>query len=99
MSGIYIPGMEMPRTCMHCAFALDGWCHATGNDTDMITLYDRPDYCPLIPVPHHGDLIDRDKLKRHAFFYDENDCYTVVSGRDVRNAPTIIPADRKDGAE
>ena len=96
MAGIYIPNMQMPTSCLRCAFAINGWCHATGNDTDMITLYDRPEFCPLVEVPDHGDLIDRDQLKRHAFFYDENDCYTVVSSRDVRNAPTIIPEDKAE---
>lgn len=24
----------------------------------------RPERCPLVPVPEHGDLIDRDKLEK-----------------------------------
>lgn len=50
-------------------------------------------------VPDHGDLIDREKLKSKAFYYNEDDCFTVVSARDVRNAPTIIPASWKGAVE
>ena len=28
MSGIYIPGMEMPEHCGYCRFRYDGICHA-----------------------------------------------------------------------
>ena len=65
----------------------------------------RPDWCPLIPVPPHGDLIDRDVLKAKQqedadLFID---AYTLMekSRRDealnavanIVNAPTIIPAE------
>lgn len=44
----------------------------------------------LPPIPH-GDLIDRDKLRAKEFIHD-GDAYAVVMSRDIRNAPTVIPA-------
>ena len=84
---VYIKGMEMPRTCLYCAFALDGWCHATGNDTDMITLYDRPEFCPLVFVHDHGRLIDADAVDTT---YSDPEVIETLDG-----APTIIPADKE----
>lgn len=49
--GVYIKDMEMPKGCGDCKFRYIGICHAS-TKTD----------CPLVPVPPHGDLIDRNKL-------------------------------------
>ena len=84
---VYIKGMEMPKSCGYCPFenhADDGYeCRING----CLTEYQkRPSECPLIPVPDHGDLIDRDAL-----------CDGLVSNHPVvihaKCAPTIIPAD------
>lgn len=75
MSGIYIPGMEMPKTCNICPFMktnddLDAedyrymYCDFPGIG-EFVTDYEasRHPYCPLIEVPaEHGRLIDADKL-------------------------------------
>lgn len=68
--GVYIKGMEMPETCKLCYLSEfdPGFyayvCKPTGMriDYDMAKI-DRPrTICPLVPVPPHGDLIDRDAL-------------------------------------
>lgn len=59
--GVYIKGMEMPTSCTDCRFLVDGWCYAAlpGSKEERIrTSF----YCPLIELPPHGDLIDRDAL-------------------------------------
>ena len=67
MSGIYIKGMEMPKSCNECRFFVDAWCYALEVD-DWRNAYNKPqegkrlDGCPLIHVPDHGRLIDGDKL-------------------------------------
>lgn len=68
MSGIYIPGMEMPPNCEECEWSTtdrSGFfgCRLTWNIVIRKREQDRPDWCPLIPVPPHGRLIDADALK------------------------------------
>lgn len=55
---VYIPGMEMPTSCAECRFYGE-YCYAKGDENKGSKLP-----CPLIPVPEHGDLIDRDKLEK-----------------------------------
>ena len=85
MSGIYIPGIEMPKRCNECRFLegdnMDGLCHAADrwmDDEDYWAWYvyeeddidtDKPANCPLIAIPDHGRLIDADAL--HKLFEDQ----------------------------
>lgn len=127
VSGIYIPGMEMPKNCYECPIrrrrGLYIICTVTEDEfsiADENILFYRLENCPLIPVPEHGRLIDADKLgirdaekqayeaylrEKNEFFVEEPlleymrgrlEGLTNASGR-VRFAPTIIPADRKEG--
>lgn len=80
--GIYIDGMKMPTDgCHHliCIYS-DGTVATGGREYKAI------------PVPPHGVLIERDKLREKEFIH-AGDAYAVVMSRDIRNAPTIIPAD------
>lgn len=57
---ILIKGMKIPDKCGHCRFATTFECQVTKN---FITTFNvRQIDCPLIPIPDHGDLIDRHKL-------------------------------------
>ena len=87
--GVYIKGMKMPASCYDCnCFIRD----SDGSDYCCLLMIDiennnkRDDDCPLIPVPPHGDLIDRDAL-----------CEGRVSNDNVsicaKAAPVIIPAE------
>lgn len=64
--GVYI-NMEMPTSCGDCRFCGGiadtdcgpcAWCDVDGKARVADTRQD----CPLVPVPEHGDLIDRDAL-------------------------------------
>lgn len=88
--GVYI-NMEMPRNCNECRFAIENYCYAVVKYKHLRG-GERKNWCPLIEVPPHGDLIDRDKLREKEFIH-VGDAYAVVMSRDIRNAPTIIPAD------
>ena len=69
----------------------------------------RPERCPLIPVPPHGDLIDRDALRQsmyHEAFETDSPMQKWDSGCWIRYkmfermeeaAPTIIPAEEVYG--
>lgn len=68
---ILVKGLEMPRACHDCLFFesiyhLHG-CHAVPKSFDDMDMWNfvgdgRPSWCPLVSVPPHGDLIDRDAL-------------------------------------
>ena len=112
MSGIYIPGMEMPDRCYACPMCSDTDCcgisHGSyieyrGLDVE-VAIDHRPDWCPLIPVPDHGRLIDADALLKDIAPTDEDEdngakLLMNVFCQVVKTRPTIIPADGKDGAE
>lgn len=90
MSGIYIKGMEMPKNCLDCPCCDDmggAYCRPLQKKLGLAfaSLY-KPDDCPLIEVPKHGDLIDRDMVLEKAW-----DVETFVDA--VRFAPTIIESE------
>lgn len=67
MSGIYIPGMEMPTRCFACPLCDTDCCgiskgpYIEYREVDIeVANNGRPDWCPLVPVPDHGRLIDAD---------------------------------------
>ena len=103
MSGIYIPGMEMPTSCSECFSHYDGYCQASIDyaDTDNFPSHReinrrtygerREDFCPLIPVPDHGRLIDADALMDAL-----PDDFRIPSAAAKVIERTIIPADRAD---
>ena len=104
MSGIYIPGMEMPKSCWDCFACHDGWCIINQKIEGHRTVTHS---CPLIAVPDHGRLIDADVLVSHCKEMEQIEwnnktapyswAYAYESLEDdIDNAKTIIPAD-KDG--
>ena len=71
--GIYIDGMEMPRTCRECAYCWVGLksCDAkyglpVGERWDI----ERASFCPLTEVPEpHGPLVDEDLIRERAKYW------------------------------
>ena len=52
----------------------------------------------IIPLPDHGDLIDRDALMAHkgsAYDIDGHELYAVGTGTILR-MPVVIPAERSE---
>ena len=65
---VLIKGMKMPETCADC-FALDEYgdypvCRLTGEQRgyNFRIHENRMDRCPLVEVPPHGDLINKEVL-------------------------------------
>ena len=101
--GVYIRGMEMPQNCAECffhkVFPTTGvginqlYCALCG--INIVKLSDAQPDCPLVPVPPHGDLIDRDPfidfIKTHWDSYDQ----WFVDQLEAR--PTIIEAEEGEG--
>lgn len=74
---ILIKGMEMPTSCENCRFrglggiALDETvCMFTGNHRKYPNIPRFID-CPLVEIPPHGDLIDRDAYEYPGDLMDE----------------------------
>jgi hypothetical protein len=92
---IYIEGMEMPKNCEDCPF---GWYTRTGEKFCLTMIHGWQSNCPLIPVPNHGDLIDRDELLAELHLYRErlgagfsaNEVTSVMNR--IRNQKTVIQA-------
>lgn len=107
MAGVYIKGLEMPTDCDKCPL-LDyevGFCLASGvkgkNGWYESVLcpgsikYGRHEDCPLIPVPDHGDLIDRDALMKEMERVCLPDSLGATIGfgaakRRIDDAPVVI---------
>lgn len=90
--GVYIKDMEIPKT--HVLFCIhpDGkvFAHLEGGWREY----------KAVPIPPHGDLIDRDGIKWIEEEFEErchNDRWTVVETiaykAQVDKLPTIIPAE------
>ena len=107
--GVYIKGMEMPKSCRECGCEQGGfWCGLMDEHKDTTCFTDeRRDDCPLIPVPDHGRLIDADALEDdNITYYAVPVAYVetetmiqkiemVIRLSAIDNAPTIIPADKE----
>ena len=102
MSGVYIKGMEMPRTCEDCN--LESFCTRWVDARRLCGCEDhkgatiRHLNCPLVEVPEHGRLIDADYLKKQGFVLSR-----ICNGKNrswqetmsLDNAPIVIPADKE----
>lgn len=99
--GIYLPNMEMPKSCYFCEmYEADlYWCSAAKRDIDSFDDYDnRSSFCPLVPVPPHGRLIDADADPNNYTTAWECHCseygnQTVMATEALYDFPTIIQAD------
>ena len=108
--GIYIPGIYMPDSCDNCLICnrCEGNCDIS--DADYLP-NKRPDDCPLIELPPHGRLIDADAFAAKYIaalpggiddLIDKSRAPEFLSQiqallMDIAEAPTIIPADPKEG--
>lgn len=95
--GIYIKGMEMPKRCGECPLSLypHSPCWKNGGALDW---ENRPNWCPLIELPPHGDLIDRDKYEVFSYTGTEGRPDTFDDGimfmlDRLGDAPVIVEAE------
>ena len=104
--GIYVNGLWMPtsKEVLMLAITADGEVYSIGFDNTIEggIFLSHPSIYPIkaIPVPPHGDLIDRDALR-------DNNCDAFeIKGADgtiltmdvsiIDDAPTIIPATEEE---
>ena len=95
---ILIRNMEMPEECRGCPFETyyfhtgETRCRAMNKtlaeNFERIPFEGRSDWCPLVEVKPHGDLIDANRnLRVEVTFTAEGKCHAILT------APTVIPAD------
>lgn len=109
MSGIYISGMEMPKSCgtcpiRHMVFHVGDECYLGAKITGY---QQRPEDCPLVPVPEHGplkdawrlldDMMEKSKLGDYKGHDGEYGMSLHDMGQMLINSPTIIPAEEGKG--
>lgn len=82
---VLIKGLNMPKSCGECIFEIFGGCHINLNTEPKNKLTHS---CPLIEIPDHGDLIDRDILlsKVQKWYWEALET--------VRRMPPVVPAER-----
>lgn len=85
---IYIKNMELPKGRPVC-IVIDAAGQARRYDLNNDRYADDKLF-EAVPVPPHGDLIERDKL------VFEDDYYGWRDKQVIKGAPTIIPASEED---
>lgn len=99
---VLIKGMEMPKSCFDCDMlelsGVVGCKHAYDTNNSE---WGRALNCPLIELPDHGDLIDRDIVDRMAVRAwmrnsDGNDAMAELIEKIRVEVPAVIPAERSE---
>lgn len=100
---ILIKNMVLPKQCANCRFCWVDWgeriCLIGGIDVEKHYLGKNPT-CPLVALPEHGDLIDRDKLLKldNISYVDTgywSTDYEAVKTSVIKKAPTIVEANNE----
>lgn len=102
MADILIRGMYKPKNCMFCP-CMDreyGSCNITGTVHRRELLHLSADDCPLVELPEHGDLIDRDAFREENEYYLHrefiNPKYEDTLDDLLKDAPVIAPASKEE---
>ena len=97
--GVYID-MEMPKNCQECPLEqpYDGYNCAINEKSYSWGLSGRPSDCPLIPVPPHGDLIDKDATM-NAILEERGEDTACWFACIVNDMPVVIPSDKAEEGE
>lgn len=99
MAGVYVRGVKKPYGCTFCP-----WCRTTcsfckaANKNISVLEMKGPDWCPLVEVPDHGDLIDAHSLKirlGQRFCLDNRRVMEIVR-ETVDTAKVVIPEERSE---
>lgn len=92
MSEVMIRGMKMPKACWECPLKVhlfqQLWCTPSNKVINRNDNTERELDCPLIEVPPHGDLVDRNYLISE---YDRQHKGPAGGARRImEDAPPII---------
>lgn len=107
---ILIKDENMPESCGHC------WLLVSGTDVNGKPEYEcvlteekrafeelfrkRGEWCPLVEIPPHGELIDRNKLlkslEREWNVSDDTDFANKIVWNITETAPTVIESEEQE---
>lgn len=106
---VLIKGMKMPKFCAVCCIADWEYDCCPVADRKNIRITDtsgRPDFCPLVELPDHGDLIDREyaiasacsgRIRALPTTEDGEDWIRVEEVRQsIKSVPAVIPTERSE---
>lgn len=113
---ILIKGMKMPESCLLCFAQFGGWCYVAPPEIDERVAptveeaaeQGKPEWCPLVELPDHGDLIDRNMLiggfadwyiQESPMYLGDNKVVAETIGdamEAIEAAPVVIPAERSE---
>ena len=102
---VLIKGTKMPKGCRQCHFkewtnSRAGWfCPLRHKFLSRRVIIQDKRYvdCPLIEIPPHGDLIDKDKLVNVLFdLLDDSDKPVHDMLLEVETAPTVIESEEQE---
>lgn len=83
--------IEMPKSCAKCKLFGEYGCPFIGAVGNALTRGERNEDCPLVPIPEHGRLIDRDAISLEDGPYEcDERCEWMLE--QYLDAPTVIPA-------
>lgn len=104
---VIVKGMDMPMCCDECPMLYEyRFCALTDDHAKSIgwkTEEKRMPNCPLIELPDHGDLVEKEtaaailKLAFPAADYDGL-CRATQALQWLSDAPVVIPAERSEDA-
>ena len=87
---VVVKGMRIPENCIRCPMQFGGWCYAAPPEIDerVAPTVDeavekgKPEWCPLVDLGKHGDLIDRGAFKADYGMKDDcADCEKEMHGK------------------
>ena len=106
MADILIRDMEMPKHCIDCPCMVDKYsgdncCLQSEEANEKITSWDDMKAgCPLVELPEHGNLIDRDAFREENEYYLHrefiNPKYEDTLDDLLKDAPVIVPASKEE---
>lgn len=92
---VYIPGISKPISCYDCPCANGDRMRCQVAKRDFGFFEDtRPDWCPLIPIPEHGDLIDKQYAYQNTMMLGEHTRKIIL--KQINLLPVLIPADKEE---
>lgn len=91
MAEILIRGRSIPKCCGLCGFFsfTSCGCHITGRE--IKSLAKRADFCQIVELPEHWDLIDRDAVEYTYAFHG----LLMTFNKILDKLPTIVGADKE----
>ena len=87
---VVVKGMRIPENCIRCPMQFGGLCYVAPPEidervaptVDEAVEQGKPEWCPLVDLGKHGNLIDRDAFKSDYGMKDDcADCEKELRGK------------------